>query len=58
MLCELAEAGGGLVSTWVIMSILETIFLFATSAPVFYYYYWPTKVYTKQVHVCTGVAQH
>jgi len=44
MLCELAEAGGGLVSTWAIMSVLETIFLFATSAPVFYYYYWPTKV--------------
>ena len=34
-----SSLSGGLVSTWLWMSALEAVFLFATSGPVFYYYY-------------------
>jgi len=44
MLCEISETGGSLFITWLGMSVLETIFLFLTSAPVFYYYYWGDQV--------------
>merc|ERR1711953_1647488 len=44
MLCEISEAGGSLFITWLGMSVLETIFLFLTSTPVFYYYYWGDQV--------------
>ena len=33
------------------MSVLETFFLFLTSAPVFYYYYWRNNVtYEKWIY--------
>ena len=35
---------GSLVSTWLWLSLLEAFFLFATSGPVFYYYYARTNV--------------
>ena len=44
MLCEISEAGGSFFATWVWMSVLAAFFLFITSAPVFYYYYWDTNV--------------
>lgn len=51
MLCGVSEAGGGFLGTWAAMSVLETIFLFLTSAPVFYHYYWPSQVtYDKWVY--------
>ena len=34
-----SSLSGGLVSTWLWMSALDAVFLFATSGPVFYYYY-------------------
>ena len=37
-LCS-SEMTGSLLSTWLWMSVLEAFFLFATSGPVFYYYY-------------------
>lgn len=39
MLCEISSLSGGLISTWLWMSALEAVFLFATSGPVFYYYF-------------------
>jgi len=44
MLCEISEYGGSLLYTWLGMSVIETAFLFLTSAPVFYYYYWGDQV--------------
>ena len=44
MLCVISEASGSFFATWAWMSVLETFFLFITSAPVFYYYYWNTNV--------------
>ena len=35
---------GSLVSTWLWLSLLEAFFLFATSGPVFYYYYARSQV--------------
>jgi len=51
MLCEINEASGSFFSTWAWLSLLETFFLFLTSAPVFYYYYWNTNVtYQKWIY--------
>jgi len=44
MLCQISEASGSFFATWAWLSVLETFFLFITSAPVFYYYYWNTNV--------------
>jgi len=44
MLCEISHQSGGLISTWLWMSALEAVFLFATSGPVFYYYYARSQV--------------
>ena len=44
MLCEISEASGSFFATWAWLSVLGTFFLFITSAPVFYYYYWNTNV--------------
>ncbi|XP_023336753.1 delta(7)-sterol 5(6)-desaturase erg32 [Eurytemora carolleeae] len=49
MLCELSE--GSFVQTWFRLSCLETLFLFITSAPVFYYYYARSNVtYEKWIY--------
>jgi len=51
MLCEISEASGSFIVTWAWMSVLETFFLFVTSTPVFYYYYWHTNVtYEKWIY--------
>jgi len=51
MLCEINEYAGSLLGTWAYMSLLETIFLFAMSTPVFYYYYTRSNVtYEKWIY--------
>jgi len=44
VLCEISEATGSFLATWVFVSLAATVFLFITSTPVFYYYYWPTMI--------------
>jgi len=39
MLCEINQHAGSFLGTWVYLSFLETIFLFAVSTPAFYHYY-------------------
>jgi len=51
MLCELSEYSGTLLGTWFYLSCLETVFLFITSAPTFYYYYARSNVtYEKWIY--------
>jgi hypothetical protein len=45
MLCEISDwFGGSLFGIWMSMNVITFLFVFGTSAPVFYFYYWPSKV--------------
>ena len=45
MLCEISDYfGGSLLGIWMSMNIITFLFIFGTSAPVFYFYYWPSNV--------------
>jgi len=51
MLCELSQSSNSILETWIYLSLLETIFLFVTSAPTFYYYYARSNVtYEKWIY--------
>jgi len=44
MLCEFSAMSGSFLQTWALMSAIGSCFIFLTSAPTFYYYYWPSNV--------------
>ena len=52
MLCEISDyIGGSLFGIWMSMNVITFTFIFGTSAPVFYFYYWPSKVtYQKWIY--------
>jgi len=44
MLCEFLDESDSFLTTWAFIVVVEALFIFVTSAPVFYYYYWPNNV--------------
>ncbi len=49
VLCEAsAYFGESLVGIWLIMTITMLMLIFVSSGPVFYYFYWPSKVTFKK----------
>jgi hypothetical protein len=56
MLCEISDwTGGSFFAIWMSLNLITLTFILLSSGPVFYFYYWPTKVtYQKWINKVKG----